>query len=456
MRYFTSGLLLFCFALIAVSAHAQSWGVVGILGFSGAEADYESMALDTSGTPYVVYQDYANSFKATVKKFNGSSWVTVGIAGFSGDVANFTSIAVNRSGTPYVVFQDGANSQRATVMKYNGINWIPVGTPGISPGIVGYTRIAIDTGGLPYIAYQDDSFPFGPGPLTVMKFDGVSWLHVGSPSFTSGVQSLDLAISGRTPYVVYRDSSSGLAATVVKFNGSSWVTVGIPGFSAGGVAGVSIAMHVDTPCVTYTDNANSQKATAMKYNGSGWVNIGTPGFSAGIADYTTIAVDASGTPFVAYSDGNTVNHYATVMKFNGTTWVNVGSPGFSGTLSNFTNIGLDKLGTPYVCYQGFTGGQKASVMKLLPPSTGLSLTMNTAATLNISPNPCHGVFTIKVAAAQNEDATVVITNMLGRKVTELTVQTNKETDVLLHVPPGMYFISAVIANERLGAKIVVE
>ena len=66
----------------------------------------------------------------------------------------------------------------------------------------------------------------------------------------------------------------------------------------------------------------------MKYNGSSWIMVGSPGFSAGEVFFTTIAINTSGTPYVAYQDVGNSNK-ATVMKFNGSSWVNVGSPGFS-------------------------------------------------------------------------------------------------------------------------------
>lgn len=59
-----------------------------------------------------------------------------------------------------------------------------------------------------------------------------------------------------------------------------------------------------------------------------WQPVGTVGFSAGLAFSTTLALDAAGTPFVAYRD-NANGDKATVMKFDGANWVDVGSPGFS-------------------------------------------------------------------------------------------------------------------------------
>jgi len=57
----------FLFFLIALCnnvspAMAQSWNVAGSAGFSGAMTNYNSIAIDANGSPYVVYEDSANAY----------------------------------------------------------------------------------------------------------------------------------------------------------------------------------------------------------------------------------------------------------------------------------------------------------------------------------------------------------------------------------------------------------
>ena len=114
-----------------------------------------------------------------------------------------------------------------------------------------------------------------------------------------------------------------------------------------------------TPYIVYRDGSNSNKASVKKYNGSSWVIVGGAGLSAGTVTYTTIAIDGSGTPYVAYQDGGNSNK-ATVMKYNGSGWVTVGSAGFSAGRVNYPDLAIDGSGTPYVVYQD---GGMATVMK---------------------------------------------------------------------------------------------
>ena len=127
---------------LSLGSTPSSWASLGEAGFSAGSAAYISIAINSSGTPYVVYQDVSNGNKANVMKYNGSSWELVGESGFSAGNASYTSIAFDSNDTPYVVYKDAVNSYKATVMKYNGSSWQPVGTAGFSADTADYTTIA--------------------------------------------------------------------------------------------------------------------------------------------------------------------------------------------------------------------------------------------------------------------------------------------------------------------------
>lgn len=100
----------------------SNWINVGNAGFSAGWANYTSLAFNISGQPYVAFSDSSNStdsWKATVMKFDGTNWVNVGNAGFSVGEVDFPSLVISSSGEPYVAFEDYGNSYKATVMKYD-------------------------------------------------------------------------------------------------------------------------------------------------------------------------------------------------------------------------------------------------------------------------------------------------------------------------------------------------
>jgi hypothetical protein len=54
-------------------------------------------------------------------RFGGTNWAPVGKVGFSTRAADWTSLALSPTGQPYVAYVDEANSFNATVMKYDSI-----------------------------------------------------------------------------------------------------------------------------------------------------------------------------------------------------------------------------------------------------------------------------------------------------------------------------------------------
>ncbi len=142
----------------------------------------------------------------------------------------------------------------------------------------------------------------------------------------------------------------------------NWAVIGRAGFSPGDAKFTSLAFDAaGTPYVAYTDRDNGQ-VTVMKYNGSRWETVGTAGFSVGEVSYLSLALDAAGTPYVAYEDWSNGDK-ATVMKYNGSRWETVGTASFSAGAVSYLSLAFDAAGTPYVAYQDWGNAGKATVMK---------------------------------------------------------------------------------------------
>jgi hypothetical protein len=56
------------------------------------------------------------------------------------------------------------------------------------------------------------------------------------------------------------------------------------------------------------------------------------------------------------------------------------------------------------------------------------------ASLNVYPNPNQGEFTLNLSSTISEDAVVTVTNIVGQKVKEFTIATNRETNITLDQP----------------------
>ncbi|MCD6011410.1 MAG: Secretion system C-terminal sorting domain [Flavipsychrobacter sp.] len=77
--------------------------------------------------------------------------------------------------------------------------------------------------------------------------------------------------------------------------------------------------------------------------------------------------------------------------------------------------------------------------------------------VKVYPNPAgDGVFTVRVSSLADEQVQVVVTDVTGTRVHELTTTTNKETNINLHVPAGMYMVQIATADKQWVRKILVE
>lgn len=344
------------------NTNSTTWNLTGS-SLSEYGAEWTTIKLDASGTPYVGYND--NTTKGSVIKYSGGTWSYVGAQKFTSGQANYISMAFDAGGNPYMAYRD--NGYQASMMRFDGSNWVNVGSNFFTPGGALYTSMVLDASDVPYMAFRDEYWMAG-SKASVMKYTSGSWSFVGTEGFSSGsVEWTSMAIDGSgTLYVAFADGANSNKVTVMKYNGSSWVLVGAAGFSSGSAQYVSLAIDItNVPFVAYKDNGVSGKACVKKFNGSSWVNVGSSGFSAGSVEYVSLAVDKAKNPIVAYKD-NSNSSKATVMRYNGSTWVNVVSAGFSSGSVNYTSIALSQYGVPYVAYRDESNSGKLAVQNLAP------------------------------------------------------------------------------------------
>ncbi len=416
-----------------------AWKNVGNAGFSAGLADYTSLAFSPSGQPYVAFEDWANSKKATVMKFNGTNWVNVGNAGFSSGQVMYLSIAISPSGQPYVSYDylsNGANWV-PIVKKFDGTNWVDVGNSSLDAIAVYSNCLAFSPAGVLYLALEGP----GTGRARVMKFDGINWVNVGNPGFSAGTAyfvSLEFSPSDSLPYVAHQDSWSSNKATVMKFDGTNWILVGKEGFTAGGIDEISLAVSPSgEPYVAFSDNFNYDLMMVMKYNGTDWVYVGNGGISAGEAYFPSLAFSPTGEPYLAFNTEE-YSYKATVKKFNGTSWVNLGTGGFSAGVGKYESLAFSPYdGKPYVAYQDWSIGGKATVMKYDTVSFGIS-ELNQSQ-ISLYPNPATDKITIETFPTTIKSQ-LLITNLNGqeiitRQITELKTQID-----ISNLPAGIYFV----------------
>ncbi len=90
-----------------------------------------------------------------------------------------------------------------------------------------------------------------------------------------------------------------------------------------------------------------------------------------------------------------------------------------------------------------------------PPPISVAGVNNVPSSLNVYPNPNQGEFVINLSSGNNELATVTITNVVGEKVKQFEISTNKNVDINLDAPAGIYLINATTASGKYSSKVTI-
>lgn len=439
MKKICTLLLLF----VAISLSAQ-WTNVGSPDFSGEYAGSTSIAFDGSGTAYVAFGDGSQSGKATVMKYSGGAWVVVGSAGFSPGAVSGLTIAFSHN-IPIVAFSDGANSYKTTVMKLNNSNtWVTIGAAGFSAGAAYSPTLAIDNTGIPYVAFTDAA---NSNKATVMTLSGTTWVNLGTAGFTTGAASHPaMAINGTTPYVVFADATP--AITVMSYNGSSWVAEGNTSF--GGNA-QTVAIAVDNTGALYVAAplaSNSGDVYAYKLVSNTWTQLGTGAVSAGAAQSPQLAIDANNIVYVAYQDVANSNK-ATLMQYSGSSWSAVGSAGFSPGKVYNVSVAVGPGDAPYVAFSDYTDSNKVTLM-----TYGGTASVNNINESDISvyPNPVSADVYINCPLAVSN---LSVYDINGRLVLEEKQPVTNHFNIG-NFTSGLYLVKITTAEQVYIKKIVKE
>jgi hypothetical protein len=337
-----------------------------------------------------------------------ASWVEVGAgsATFPGGVgpndnAQWPSLAIAPDGTPYVAYSAYVNNTQneVYVRKFDGTSWVEVGAGSASGGGISNdpmnsdgVRIAIAPDGTPYVAWHQFEFGAPASEIYIKKFNGSTWVEVGTGSATDGgisntpssyssMASLAIAPDG-TVYIAWHESSSSSGIYVRKFNGTSWIEVGAGSASGGGVSegygfATSLAIGSDgLPVVAYESSGSgvNSKIYVRRFDGSAWVEMGVGSASGvGISNSTTgasinpsLVFAPDGAAYVAWSESLSGSSQIYVRRFDGTSWVEAGAGSATGTgISNYPPLDLpfqpnrpstkvDAMGIVYIAWEYYT------------------------------------------------------------------------------------------------------
>lgn len=252
----------------------------------------------------------------------------------------------------------GAAQSRATPsLPTTNAGWEEVGTGSASGGGIsdndGYSSapsLAMSPDGLIVTWMNNED---GDTDIYVRRWDGLSWVEMGSGSASgggisnndggSGLPSLAISLDG--PIVAWHDDSSGNSEIYVRYwDGSAWAELGPGSATGGGISNnadsslrPSLAISPDGPIVAWEDwSGDNVDIYVRRWNGSAWVEMGTDSATGGgisnndnVSYFPSLAISPDG-PIVAWEDWSGGDGEIYIRRWDGSAWVEMGTGSATG------------------------------------------------------------------------------------------------------------------------------
>jgi RHS repeat-associated protein len=300
---------------------------------AGTIGNYSSSAIAPDGTMWVSYYDQTNA-NLKIAKYVGSGGTGCAAADWTcttvdstGTVGEHTSLAIDSTGTPWISYYDGSNAN-LKVAKFVNTGGTGCATTAWTCTIVEstndvgrYGAIAFDTSNVPYISYVKST----GNDLKVAKLVNTGGTGCATTAWTcttiAGAPTIDYETSiaagpAGKMWVAYTESNNGdlFVATNVASGGNcasgAWSCTQVDHDGSVGYFS-SIAVGPDgIPWVSYLQDSMGQLKVAHQVSGSGtgcststWTCDVIQG-AEWVGNRTSLAFDPAGNPWIAWrNDG---------------------------------------------------------------------------------------------------------------------------------------------------------
>lgn len=327
------------------NVHVRRWDGARWLALGGAlsanpgatKAFAPSLALDGAGNPTVAWHESdGTNQKIYVRRWNGSDWVVVGngLSAKSGTDARSPSLALDTTGSPTVAWQESNGTTTFIhVQRLVGRDWESLGGALISDPASDSSfapSLKLDAG-QPVIAWMERE-EGSAMDVIVQRWTGSAWESMGGPlsarfgatdAFTpSLVLSGAGSRGGATPLVAWNEQD-GTAENIFvrRWTGIGWAAVGgaIPDLPDNPFSrGVSLGLNgAGNPVVAWSECVSNTLCHlyVWQWTGTSWVSLGD---QLGIVSTggPSLATDPNGHPIVAWTQNDAGGNNVHVLKYN--------------------------------------------------------------------------------------------------------------------------------------------
>jgi len=259
----------------------------------------------------------------------------------------YNSIAVDASGNPHIVYYQKADSATEyPELKYaywTGTTWHIETLESTQSGSGYYVSLVLDSLGNPHIAYSQST----PDKLKYAYKDSTGW-HFFDLVNNTDVSYVNLVLYNDNPQISYFENSEE-RLKYIYYNGASWVIENVTPTPTGGHWN-SLALNPNgNPRIAYYDYYSSTTGILRyaKRTPTGIWQIETVDNSGDVGMWCSLVIDSLGAPHISYSTGLSggVLKYA---YYSETKWVIEVVDSLDSLASKLI---LDPAGNPRIVYQ---------------------------------------------------------------------------------------------------------
>jgi type IV secretory pathway protease TraF len=375
----------------------------GGLSSSAGRSSLASLALDALGFPVVAWREEAPAGyqnRIYLKRWNGSAWVELGGSASGGGVSDTDNcvspaVAFDGNGNPVVAWEaynPVSENEEIYLKRWSGTAWEELGGSATGGGVSKSPSnhsyrpsLVVDKSGNPVVAWAE-KIDTGYHEIYLKRWNGNSWEEIGGSASGGGVSNTPYAMSlapslavdsSGNPVVAWAEYFSGWQIYLRRWNaiGGGWVEVGGsasgPGLSdsEGSCSVPSLALDAaGTPFVAWQESrgeGNIQISLKRWDPGTqSWVGLGGSELPGGVNQspasgiHPSLVVDPSGRPLVAWEEMMALGvSEIYVKRWTGTAWVEFGGSATGGGVSEspeyclMPSLAVDASGRPFVAWE---------------------------------------------------------------------------------------------------------
>jgi hypothetical protein len=270
----------------------------------GSDVSSVAITVDENGDPIVAYVDASG---VCVARYVNGAWVALPSPG----TANSVALATPAGGSPVLALFGATTASLVTLV---GDAWQPLGTDVAVPApIASEPVLAAPAANRAAIGWIDNT-----GTLRVYRYDG-SWTAMATLTVGLGTH-MALAARGSSVAIAWDQMAGSYGVLAAVASGTSWTRLGraLDIDIEGNAVSPAIALDASgSPIVAWTELVeDNQRGVIAKWSGSAWTIVGGITWLASATAVplrTELALAAGDTPIVA----TTASGDAVIARFNG-------------------------------------------------------------------------------------------------------------------------------------------